>query len=193
MLSNLTRRAVVPALRPGRGSFAPGFNKVSFRAFASGDKSATLDKIQEVHDQMLGCNWGDYLELVHNEPFWSAEMASLEGDMGGLLGDKDVKAKWDYLSKATDCMYACEDVRDHINEILELMTRKTGILGMGINAGEEISNMEEQTQMLTKRYEELKAEFPDFKPKIEQSVGHGLAILRMKYKFPMPGGHRFFY
>ncbi len=35
-----------------------------------------------------------------------------------------------------------------MNEILELMTRKTGILGMGINAGPSIDNMDEQAEML---------------------------------------------
>lgn len=192
MLSNLTRRTVVPVMKRG-AFFTPGFNKIAARSFATADKSAVMEKIQNVHDQMLGTNWGDYLDLVHNEPFWTAEMASIEPMLAQAGNDADLKKKWDYVLKATDCMYACEDVRDHINEILELMTRKTGVLGMGINAGEDIDNMDEQAAMLTKRYEELKTEFPDFKPKIEQSVGHGLAILRMKYKFPMPGGHRFFY
>lgn len=152
-----------------------------------------MSRVQNVHDQMLGTNWGDYLDLVHNEPFWKAELANLEPLMAQSGKDEDLKKKYDYVLKATDCMYACEDVRDHINEILELITRKTGILGMGINAGEEVENMDEQTDLLCARYEELKKEYPEYKPKIEQSVGHGLAILRMKHKFPMPGGHRFFY
>ena len=33
---------------------------------------------------------------------------------------------------------SCEDVRDHINEILELGTRATGLMGTGAFAGEKV-------------------------------------------------------
>lgn len=158
------------------------------------EKSVVQSKIQEVHDQMLGTNWGDYLDLVQNEVFWTAELEVLDKVIKTDAKDPETMKKWDYLQKATDCMYACEDVRDHINELLELSTRKTGILGMGLAAPvDDIENMSEQAEMLTNRYQDLLKEYPDFKPKIEQSVGHGLALLRMKHKFAFPGGHRFFY
>lgn len=149
--------------------------------------------IQNYHDQLLGTNWGDYLELVHNEPFLAAQMDEIKDEVGPYKDDPELGPKYAYIQKATDAMFACEDVRDHANEILELMTRKTGVLGMGINAGEPIENIPEQAEMLNKEYDRLLADFPDMKPKIEQSVGHGLAILRMKHKFPFKGGHRFFY
>eukprot|EP00392_Amoebophrya_sp_AT5.2_P011479 g11558.t1 len=75
--------------------------------------------------------------------------------MEPYLKDEEIKKKYDYCLQATDCMYACEDVRDHINEVLELMTRKTGVLGMGINAGEPVENLTEQAEMLNKQYEGL--------------------------------------
>lgn len=161
------------------------------RAFSS--KQAVTDTLQNYHDELLGCNWGDYLELVQNGPFFEAEFEKLEQQMQPFLNDPELGPKYNYVCMATDAMYACEDVRDHTNELLELMTRKTGILGMGINAGEGIENMDEQAQMIGDRYTELLKEFPEMKPKIEQCVGHGMAILRMKHKFKHPSGHRFFY
>ncbi len=44
-----------------------------------------------------------------------------------------------------------------------------------------------------KAYTNLLDAYPEFKPKIEQSVGHGLAILRMKHKFAFSSQYRFFY
>ncbi|CAD7950388.1 unnamed protein product [Amoebophrya sp. A120] len=156
-------------------------------------KPEVTKKLQNYHDQLLGTNWGDYLELVHNEPFLSAELESIADEMGPYMKDTELGPKYQYALQATDCMYACEDVRDHLNEILELMTRKTGVLGMGINAGEPVENLTEQAEMLNNEYEKLLKQYPDFKPKVEQSVGHGLAILRMKHKFAFSSGHRFFY
>merc|ERR1712194_429173 len=131
---------------------------------------------------------------VHNVPFLEAELESIQKNAAPFgPSDPEVGPKMEYILTATDAMYACEDVRDHVNELLELMTRKTGILGMGINAGEDIANKDEQAQLVSDRYMELLKEYPDLKPKVEQSVGHGLAILRMKHKFKHPMGHRFFY
>lgn len=186
--------AVAAAASSATTSAAPAV-RLQSRGFAAtvASKEAAMAKIQGYHDELLGCNWGDYLELVHNVPFLEAELESLEKAVEPFKGDAEVKAKLDYVLMATDAMYACEDVRDHANELLELMTRKTGILGMGINAGEDIENKDEQAKMLCDRYEALLKEYPEMKPKIEQSVGHGLAILRMKHKFKHPAGHRFFY
>ena len=43
-------------------------------------------------------------------------------------------------------------------------------------------------------YEKLKKVYPNFKPKVEQTVGHGLAILRMKHKtVDFSSRYRFFF
>lgn len=188
MLANVTRRVQTVSR-----SFRPAIATRSYTTTAVHNKGEVQEKLNEYHDQLLGANWGDYLELVHNGPFWAAERVKLNECMDPFLNDPEMGPKYDYCLKATDCMYACEDVRDHINEILELMTRKTGILGMGINGGPEVSNMDAQCEMLVKAYGQVMTDYPEFKPKIEQSVGHGLAILRMKHKFPFTGGHRFFF
>lgn len=151
------------------------------------------DRVQTFHDELLGCNWGDYLEFVHNVPFFEAELERIHKHVGPYLNDPELGPKFDYCLMAFDALYACEDIRDHTNELLELMTRKTGILGMGINAGEPIDNIDEQCEMLAKAYADVLKQYPEMKPKIEQCVGHGLAILRMKHKFAHPEGHRFFY
>lgn len=40
------------------------------------------------------------------------------------------------LHETVNCMYACEDVRDHINELLELSSRAEGKMpGAGIEPG----------------------------------------------------------
>jgi len=193
MLSNL-RRAVAPVTRQTvqRATFANQQTR-SFLATAVSTKEDVASRLQNFHDQIFGTNWGDYLELVHNVPFWEAELETLSQAVEPYKADPALGEKMQYCLKGLDCMYACEDVRDHTNEILELMTRKTGIMGMGINSGPQISNMDEQCEMLVKQYQVLLEQYPDYKPKIEQSVGHGLAILRMKHKFPHPAGHRFFY
>jgi hypothetical protein len=66
-------------------------------------------------------------------------------------------------------------------------------MGTGYMGTDKLENVEEQLDHCVKAYEGLLDKYPEFKPKIEQSVGHGMAILRSKYKFDYQGMHRFFY
>merc|ERR1712232_392008 len=115
---------------------------------------------------MGSANWADYLYLVYNGPFWEAEYDKF----------RDVQEMMDVL-------YKCEDVRDHLNELCELCTRASGFMGTGYAAEEKVDNLDAHAVHCGQAYDALLKEHPKFKPKIEQTVGHGLAILRGKHKF----------
>eukprot|EP00439_Symbiodinium_sp_Y106_P042916 s6638_g5.t1 len=119
-------------------------------------------------------------------------------------------------------MFGCasaQDVRDHLNELAELATRASGFMGTGFAAEEKVENMDEHAKQASEVYDKtlgvkharssgvergqlldpicviprMLEKHPDFKPKIEQTVGHGLAILRQKHKFKFGSMHRYFY
>merc|ERR1711972_171437 len=98
--------------------------------------------------------------------------------MGPYLYEDAVAAKFGAVQEMMDVLYQCEDVRDHINELAELATRASGFMGTGWKAGEKVENIDDHAQLCAKVYEGLLIAHPDFKPKIEQTVGHGLAVLR---------------
>merc|ERR1711977_51462 len=83
------------------------------------------DRLTLLEDAVLGVNWGDYFILIQDQPFWEAELDQLE------------------------------DCRDYMNELGEVMTRASGLMGTGIGAGEKIDNMEEIAEHCTKFYEEM--------------------------------------
>ena len=56
-----------------------------------------------------------------------------------------------------------------------------------------IENMDEHAKLCSEAYAKLLDKHPTMKPKIEQTVGHGLAILRSKHKFRFAADHRYFY
>merc|ERR1712187_453473 len=97
------------------------------------------------------------------------------------------------VQEIMDVLYQCEDVRDHLNELAEMVTRSSGLMGTGYAAEEKVDNMEDHAVLCAKAYDKLLADHPSLKPKIEQSVGHGLAILRSKHKFKFSSMHRYFY
>lgn len=189
MLSTALRRGLPTASRQmvKNNTAALGTAVRTFAATREGAKG----QLDRYHDELLGLNWGDYLELMLNVPFLEAELDSLNSNMNAYVGDADLKEKYEYVLRATDCMYACEDVRDHINELFEVMTRSGGILNIGLMASEKIDNLEENVVKLAEEYDVLLKTYPEFKPKIEQSVGHGLAVMRQKYKFSFKNAHRF--
>lgn len=174
-------------------AFAAPASKRTFMTVAKFSKDEVDLKLARFHDEMLGTNWGDYLELVQNVPFWEAELEQLLNVAKPYMQDSEMGPRLEYCLMAVDCMYACEDVRDHINEILELKTRNSGLMNMGIGADPPLDNFDEQAAACAAEYEELLKRYPEMKPKIEQCVGHGLAILRMKYKFDWKQKYRFFY
>merc|ERR1712032_1116014 len=143
--------------------------------------------------EVLSANWADYLYLVYNQPFWEAELERLNTIVQPYLHETEAGAKFSQIQEMMDVLYACEDVRDHLNELAELATRASGFMGTGWAPGEKVENMDEHAKLCSDAYESLLKEHPSFKPKIEQTVGHGLAVLRQKHKFRFASVHRYFY
>ncbi len=156
-------------------------------------RDEVVERLHNLHDAVRASNWGDSVNLVLNVPFWDAELENVDHMVEPYHQDDEIGTKVRETHRLFDCLFASEDVRDHINEILEISSRTSGIMGTGYLGSEKLENVEEQLDHCVKAYEGLLDKYPEFKPKIEQSVGHGMAILRSKYKFDYKGMHRFFY
>merc|ERR550537_1495108 len=177
------------ALRSGAlfsrvGGTAP--RVLGVRSFVTANKytrEETVERLDNLYGEVLGANWADYLYLVYNGPFWEAELERVTRIVQPYLHEDEIGQKFAELQETFDVLYACEDVRDHLNELAELATRASGLMGTGYNAGEKVSNMDENAKACGVAYDDLLQRYPAFKPKIEQTVGHGLAILRSKHKF----------
>merc|ERR1712190_146154 len=151
------------------------------------------DKLDAYHSTVMSANWADYLILVYNGPFWEVELDKLTTIVQPYLHEPAVGAKFREVQEMMDVLYQCEDVRDHLNELAELATRASGLMGTGFNAGEKVENMDEHAKLCAEIYNKLLEKHPAFKPKIEQTVGHGLAVLRQKHKFKWGTMHRYFF
>jgi hypothetical protein len=156
-------------------------------------REEVIERLSSLHDGVRASNWGDCVNLVLNVPFWDAELEKVDHMVEPYHQDVEIGTMLRETHRLFDCLFASEDVRDHVNELIEISTRKSGIMGTGYLGAEGLDNAAEHIQHCIKAYEGLLDKYPDFKPKIEQSVGHGLAILRSKYKFDYPSMHRFFY
>merc|ERR1719235_1991131 len=40
-------------------------------------RDEVVEKVNEFHAEVFSANWGDYLYLVYNQPFWEAEFEKL--------------------------------------------------------------------------------------------------------------------
>merc|ERR1712194_1009319 len=140
------------------------------------DRDDVLEKLSEFHAEVYSTNWADYLALVYNVPFWEAELDRVTSIVQPYLHEPEVGEKFKELQECFDVLYQCEDVRDHLNELAELATRASGLMGTGFAPGEKVDNMEENAKACAQNYDVLLTKHPNFKPKIEQTVGHGLAI-----------------
>jgi hypothetical protein len=156
-------------------------------------RDKVLDRLESLQDAVQAANWSDSVNLVLNVPFWDAELENVDHMVEPYHQDPEIGGKVRETHRLFDCLFASEDVRDHINELIEVSTRTSGIMGTGYLGTEKLENVDEQLNHCVKAYEGLLEKYPEFKPKIEQSVGHGMAILRSKYKFDYQGMHRFFY
>mmetsp|Transcript_33906 Transcript_33906/g.75852 ORF Transcript_33906/g.75852 Transcript_33906/m.75852 type:complete len:190 (+) Transcript_33906:13-582(+) len=188
----LAARPLKPLVRQaGRPFVARHFSVMLNQVHGRTEIAARLERFA---DEVVGTNWADCVLLATDSPFWEAEYEALCFDSQPFLGDGELKDKIAYVNELMDVFYKCEDVRDHINELMELTTRATGLMGCGdLVKGEKVENMEEQAQALAEAYDRLLEEHPAFKPKIEQTVGHGLGLLRSKVKFHWSSGHRYFF
>merc|ERR1712232_197931 len=156
-------------------------------------RDEVVEKLDAFYGEVLGANWADYLYLVYNVPFWEAELERVTSIVQPYLYEPEVGDKFKELQECFDVLYQCEDVRDHLNELAELGTRSSGLMGTGYAPGEKIENMDENAIACGEAYDALLKKHPNFKPKIEQTVGHGLAILRSKHKFRFSSVYRYFY
>merc|ERR1712226_438690 len=116
--------------------------------------------------------------LVYNGPFWEVELDKLTTIVQPYLHEPAVGAKFRQVQEMMDVLYQCEDIRDHLNELAELCTRASGFMGTGYNAGEKVENLDEHAEHCAQAYHDIPARHPAMKPKIEQTIGHGLAVLR---------------
>jgi len=157
------------------------------------NRDDVVEKLSDFHAEVMSTNWADYLNLVYSVPFWEVEFEKLTTLVQPYLHEAEIGAKWAQTQELMDVLYQCEDVRDHLNELAELATRASGLMGTGYNAGEKVANMDDNAKHCAKAYEDLLAKHPDFKPKIEQTVGHGLAVLRQKHKYTFGSMHRYFF
>lgn len=177
--------------------FQPGLSGLVMNRTIITSEKLTRDqvvaRVTNLHDTVLATNWADYLTLVYDVPFWEEEWDKANSFAGPYLSDPEIGAMMMDLNTMFDCFYACEDVRDHMNELLELATRASGLMGTGYNAIPKVENMDEHAQKAAQQYEILLEKYPAYKPKIEQTVGHGLALLRMKHKFKFVSMHRYFF
>jgi len=179
---------VAPVVRP--------FAAPQVRTYVTADKftrDEVVAKMDEFSNEVVSANWGDYLYLVYNVPFWEAEYERILHISQPYAHEAEMGKKFSDIQETMDCLYACEDIRDHLNELAEMATRASGFMGTGWAAEEKIENMDEHATACIKEYEALLERYPNFKPKIEASVGHGLAILRQKHKFKWSTMHRYFF
>eukprot|EP00446_Apocalathium_sp_SHHI-4_P001914 CAMPEP_0177178578 /NCGR_PEP_ID=MMETSP0367-20130122/14401_1 /TAXON_ID=447022 ORGANISM="Scrippsiella hangoei-like, Strain SHHI-4" /NCGR_SAMPLE_ID=MMETSP0367 /ASSEMBLY_ACC=CAM_ASM_000362 /LENGTH=209 /DNA_ID=CAMNT_0018625241 /DNA_START=84 /DNA_END=713 /DNA_ORIENTATION=- len=152
-----------------------------------------VEKLDAYRAEVFSTNWADYLNLVYNGPFWECEFEKLTGIVQPYLHEPEVGQKWAEVQELMDVLYQCEDVRDHLNELAELCTRASGFMGTGWAAEEKVDNMDAHAALCAEAYEAILVKHPKFKPKIEQTIGHGLAVLRQKHKFKWGTMHRYFF
>mmetsp|Transcript_81107 Transcript_81107/g.213923 ORF Transcript_81107/g.213923 Transcript_81107/m.213923 type:complete len:214 (+) Transcript_81107:59-700(+) len=199
--ASASRLAVASSLAP-RLAAAPIFRQPALAVAAAARPYVTvvkyqredvLEKLNDFRAEVFSTNWADYLNLVYNVPFWESELDKLTSIVQPYLHEPEVGAKFGEVQELMDVLYQCEDVRDHLNELAELCTRASGFMGTGYAAEEKVENMDEHAKLCAEAYDSLLAKHPNFKPKIEQTVGHGLAVLRQKHKFKWGTMHRYFF
>ncbi|OEH74973.1 hypothetical protein cyc_00469 [Cyclospora cayetanensis] len=126
-------------------------------------------------------------------PLMDAELARLEDRSRPFAHMKAVQQQLESVRRLFDLMRIVEDVRDHLNEIMELGSRSSGIGGTGLCASPSVDNVSEHAAAATETYDRLMKQYPEFCAKTEEALGRGLALLRQKHKFHFSAEHRFFF
>lgn len=180
----------------------PNKKRTYFTAFCSNitdekqpndEKQQILKEIQDLHDNILTSNWNDCFSLVLNVPIWEGVASSIEHKMKLMESDKEIKKAKDELDTLLDLLFILEDLRDHINELLEQSSRSTGLAGTNVCSSFEVSNVHEHIDFLKKHYEHVLKTYPQYKYQINSVLGKGLALLRQKYNFKWKHMHEFFF
>eukprot|EP00922_Rhytidocystis_sp_ex-Travisia-forbesii_P056043 GHVS01082964.1.p1 GENE.GHVS01082964.1~~GHVS01082964.1.p1 ORF type:complete len:283 (-),score=57.52 GHVS01082964.1:1684-2532(-) len=156
--------------------------------------TAVASRIDRLTDCLMSTCYSDYWQLVLNLPFWEEEKKQLDVHViGGFLSDPLVLPKYQNMVEAFDLLYVLEDVRDHLNELLDYSSRCGGVGGTGGYAAKPVENMEEHIHAVTETYDMLKVKYPNRLLAIEEVLGLGLSILRQKHKFRWKTMHEYSY
>lgn len=150
-------------------------------------------RISGLQTELLGANWVDYLTGVLDSPFWEEELRVIEEEAQPFANSANVQASLQSLRRLFDLFYQLADIRDHLNQLMELGSRAAGIAGTGLNASEKVSNIDEHAKAASAEYDRLMKEYPEYCAKVDDVLGSGLALLRQKHRFTFSGLHRFFY
>ncbi|EPT27490.1 hypothetical protein TGPRC2_306650 [Toxoplasma gondii TgCatPRC2] len=156
-------------------------------------EAALQKRISGLQMELLGANWVDYLTGVLDTPFWEEELRVIEEEAQPFAHNQNVQASLKSLRRLFDLFYQLSDIRDHLNQLMELGSRAAGIAGTGLNASEKVSNIDEHAKAASAEYDRLMKEYPEYCAKVDDVLGSGLALLRQKHRFTFSGLHRFFY
>lgn len=118
-------------------------------------------------------------------------MHDIEKQIVPFLHDPILAEKYQSITRLMDLFYQLEDIRDHMNEVMDYLSRIGGVGGTGAYAPAPIENLDENCDAFCKKYEELKEKYPEFLPQIESVLGVGLALLRQKKKFRWSTMHEY--
>ncbi|CAD2102426.1 conserved Plasmodium protein, unknown function [Plasmodium vinckei lentum] len=149
--------------------------------------------MENLYDNIITSNWNDSVNLVLNVPIWEGRLNDIEEKIKGYENDKSIIDQKKKINELFDVLFILEDLRDHINEILEQSSRSTGLAGTHVLASFKIQNINEHIEFLKSRYEELLSSYPAYKYQINLVLGKGLALLRQKYAFNWKHMHDFFF
>ncbi|GAW82109.1 hypothetical protein, conserved [Plasmodium gonderi] len=157
------------------------------------EKKKIMNEIDDLYDHILTSNWNDSVNLVLNVSIWEGILNSIEDKIKPFELDEDIIRKKKELNELFDILFILEDLRDHVNEILEQSSRASGLAGTYIFASFRIENMNEHIEFLKKQYDELILKYPLYKYQIDMVLGKGLALLRQRYNFEWKHMHDFFF
>eukprot|EP00915_Cephaloidophora_sp_WS-2016_P007813 GHVH01010806.1.p1 GENE.GHVH01010806.1~~GHVH01010806.1.p1 ORF type:complete len:150 (+),score=18.97 GHVH01010806.1:585-1034(+) len=144
-------------------------------------------RIQKLQSQVIASTWNDCWHVALNEPFWRSEYNNItKATAGGFLNGPNNKSL-DELQRLMDCMTWSVGIRDYLHELNQLR-RKEGPSGTLL-----CDNFDQLIDHVLKEYGELKSEYPEYRSKIDGSVGRGIAQFRQGYKFDWKDAHCFFF
>ncbi|CRG95172.1 conserved Plasmodium protein, unknown function [Plasmodium gallinaceum] len=157
------------------------------------EKKNIIREIDDLYDNIITSNWNDSFNLVLNVSIWEGILNSIEEKIKGYEYDNEVMKKKKEINELFDVLFILEDLRDHINEILEQSSRSSGLAGTHILSSFKIENINEHINFLKKKYEDLLLTYPSYNYQIKLVLGRGLALLRQRYNFEWKYMHEFFF
>eukprot|EP01054_Gregarina_sp_Poly1_P007003 Gregarina_sp_Poly_1__7002@NODE_380_length_9076_cov_204_162726_g313_i0_p6_GENE_NODE_380_length_9076_cov_204_162726_g313_i0NODE_380_length_9076_cov_204_162726_g313_i0_p6_ORF_typecomplete_len229_score17_40DUF4404/PF14357_6/1_8e04DUF4404/PF14357_6/1_8e04DUF4404/PF14357_6/0_044DUF724/PF05266_14/0_2_NODE_380_length_9076_cov_204_162726_g313_i07471433 len=171
----------------------PWLSATTPRRISDTEVASFKSRVSSLTNAILATNWGDTFSLTLNVPFWEAEYESLHKQVRAspsLLTDQEVARCWVSLATLLDLAFICEDLRDHLNELMEYLdrtsSRESGTL-------EKIANLDDHIKLALDRHTVIESKCPQYKSKVDESVGRGIELLRKRLKFSWKGLHPAYY